>query len=608
MQATTVEVLALFDRDIRYLVPIFQRNYQWNERDHWEPLWGDVRDVAEDLLDADEGTESSDHFLGALVCEQQTSFGRDAHAVAVIDGQQRLMTLQLLLSAACAVTERRDMTADREYLRGLVENKAAVVRDRPEHLYKIWPNVADRDAYRDAMSGGKGASGAHKGRAFFEDQIDRWLDFGLEDDPLDDADNTPVERMEALVTALTRRVKVVKIDLEATDNAQVIFETLNARGERLTDADLIRNHLFRMADEQREDVEDVHRRFWQPFEQPSWRQKIAHGRHNRDRLELFLNYWLAMRRKEDVPASTIFRAFKDYVGRSSAVEVAADVAESATVFDSFESQPVDTYRWWFFRRIAEMDLITVYPVLLWLLGQPDLTDARKDRAMLSLESFLARRLVGRLSTRGYGDLFIQVLKRAIEGPVEGADTRIIELLAEKTAETDRWPDDSEFTSLVLNTNVYRLKQSRLKMILEAADRELADGGLTESITLGHSLWIEHLLPQGWRSVAAWKFPADAAVDPDAEGTRDHLLHTLGNLTLTTSKLDIELSNRPWSEKVVHIGEHSSLALNRSIRTRYPTRWSEAAIRERGRQLADVLIRVWPSPATLLAGSSTADQA
>src|SRR5688572_26599120 len=98
MKAETVEVLALFEKDVRYLIPIFQRNYKWNEIEHWGPLWADVRDVAEDILAFGEGPDLAEHFLGAIVCEQLPSYGRDALALSVIDGQQRLTTLQLLLA------------------------------------------------------------------------------------------------------------------------------------------------------------------------------------------------------------------------------------------------------------------------------------------------------------------------------------------------------------------------------------------------------------------------------------------------------------------------------------------------------------------------------
>jgi hypothetical protein len=288
MQAATVEVTALFDRDIRYLIPIFQRNYKWNQDNHWQPLWDDIRDVADHILEFGEMSDVPPHFLGAIVCEQMEVFGRDAHAVGVIDGQQRLTTLLLLLIGLTRVCEQRDATNDAEYLRGFIENKVAVVKDRVEHRYKVWPNVADREDLLRAARGESGPSLPQQAVDFFAESIDRWLEMGEIDDPLDDEDATPTERLDAVITAITRHLKLVKIDLEPNDNAQVIFETLNARGERLTDSDLIRNFLFRRADEEQADVEALHAQYWNGFESSTWSDPIAHGRHQRDRMHLFL--------------------------------------------------------------------------------------------------------------------------------------------------------------------------------------------------------------------------------------------------------------------------------------------------------------------------------
>lgn len=126
-------MLGLFDTDVRYLVPIYQRNYKWDEKSHWAPLWTDVCNVAEDVLEMGETGEVMDHFLGAIVCDPMPAYGLDAKAVSVIDGQQRLTTLALLVAAMHGAALDREL-ASSAYLDPSVRNKPAVVQDRPKHL------------------------------------------------------------------------------------------------------------------------------------------------------------------------------------------------------------------------------------------------------------------------------------------------------------------------------------------------------------------------------------------------------------------------------------------------------------------------------------------
>lgn len=603
MEANTVELLGLFETDVRYLVPLFQRNYKWDQDEHWGPLWADIRNVAEDVLEYGEGGDVVDHFLGAIVCEQQISRGRDAKAVSVIDGQQRLTTLALFVAAVRRVCEERGFADDVAYLSPMVENKESVVHGRQAHRYKVWPNQADRDSFLQAMTGGGGDSRPERALEFFRGQVSTWLDIGIEDDPFDDFDYTPAERMEALITALLRFVKIVKIDLEPSDNAQLIFETLNGRGERLTDADLIRNALFRQADSEQADAAVLYNDYWRPFDDARWSARVSHGRHQKDRLSLFLTQWLSVKELDEVPPSTLFRRFKDYARRSSAPAetLAKDLADFAKVFDSFDNFPVNSREWWFFRRLGEMDLTTVQSVMLYVFSIPEssLSVQQRHRILAAIESYLVRRLVTRSTTRSYGNTFVDVLKAAAAGDPTEADHRVIELLMSRTSETEVWPTDSAIKTAVLNTNVYKLKQSRLKMILEGIDAHRSGNGNTETISLGHSLWIEHLLPQSWRTEPEWALPTDVDDPTQAALERDHKLHTLGNLTLTTSRLDIGLSNKPWSVKLEELGLHTSLQLNRDLLHDAPSSWGEQEIESRGVQLAEDIITIWPHGTSLL---------
>jgi hypothetical protein len=104
--------------------------------------------------------------------------------------------------------------------------------------------------------------------------------------------------------------------------------------------------------------------------------------------------------------------------------VAKDLAHYIEVFDGLDNFVGDSREWWFFRRLAEMDLITVYPALLYLFGLGDeLPTEKRRRTLVALESFLVRRLIARDSTRSYGSLFTEVLKAAAGGPAADADVR-----------------------------------------------------------------------------------------------------------------------------------------------------------------------------------------
>jgi hypothetical protein len=142
MQANTLTPQKLFEPQVRYVIPVFQRPYVWKIDKQWEPLWADVRAVAEELLAARQAgstnTTVPPHFLGAVVLDQQpnnTGFIAVRH---VIDGQQRLITLQLLLNAARQVVLAHGRPRDAALLATLIRNPEHIV-DNDDELLKVWP-------------------------------------------------------------------------------------------------------------------------------------------------------------------------------------------------------------------------------------------------------------------------------------------------------------------------------------------------------------------------------------------------------------------------------------------------------------------------------------
>ena len=223
----------------RLLVPLFQRPYVWSKEGQWEPLWNDVLRVAEKILNKQE-TEA--HFLGAVVLQQQPADIGALPVRTVIDGQQRLTTLQLLLDAVHEEVGVAGFEAIAKQVQDLVENAEHFVKD-PEDRYKVWPTNRDREAFNEVMSAAapidydslvNTKSKMVQCHRYFAQQASEWLH----------SDDLVAERAHALVQTVSVYLQLVVIELLPNEDAQEIFETLNARGTPLTPADLIKNLIF----------------------------------------------------------------------------------------------------------------------------------------------------------------------------------------------------------------------------------------------------------------------------------------------------------------------------------------------------------------------------
>ncbi len=116
-------------------------------------------------------------------------------------------------------------------------------------------------------------------------------------------------RAEAIETAVRDLLQIVVIDLGPDENAQEIFETLNARGAQLTSADLIKNFIFQRLLEtgaEGADVEAAYEDSWKEFETGFWETEVNVGRLRYPRSAIFLNHWLVARTGEEIVAREVF--------------------------------------------------------------------------------------------------------------------------------------------------------------------------------------------------------------------------------------------------------------------------------------------------------------
>ena len=603
VKADTLTLKALFQKDVRYAIPTFQRPYVWNQEDQWEPLWDDVRNTAERYLDhlaeatgdnavavAEERTGR--HFLGAVVLQQRPTASAEIETRYVIDGQQRMTTLQLVLDAAQEVLERAGHDVEARRMTRLVINQDADGDD----VFKLWPTLLDREPFRLAMTNELSPDGFADSRIvqahdFFRLQIEEWLGSANPD--------RRAQLVHGLETALVGLLEIVVIDLGTNDDSFVIFETLNARGTPLLASDLVKNYLLQQSTASGANADSVYETYWKQLEDAWWREDVRQGRIVRPRVDQFLNYWLTMRTCEEVQAGEVFPAFRSYAADGRGIQdVATDIARTSVSFRGLNEFPPFSpegsfmYRW----RIIEAGVTT--PLLLWTFSQTDaqLAPERRRRFLRALESYLVRRMVCRATTKDYNRLFLDALQE-VQSNGSRADDALIDFLAGQSSESRVWATDDQVTTALLEYPLYQLlTRGRLRMVLEALEDSLRSPKSEAAHVERGRLTIEHVLPRGWRE----HWPLPETDDPVAAAqARERILHSIGNLTLVNQKLNTGMSNDPWAKKQKTLFDHTVLHLNKELLGGWANgEFDESTIRARGAILADRAISIWPSAASI----------
>ena len=587
MKPATNTLSEVFQAPIRLMVPLYQRPYVWEQERHWQPLWEDVEGVLDHHLDG--GSESVRHFLGAIVLDLEDTPLGELPRRLVIDGQQRLTTLQLLIAAAVRNAERDGVDQQARILKKLIENDPDLASG--DETFKVWPTNTDQVAFREVMqSGADDADGLgtriSQAHSFFEHAIRGWLE----------ADGPSLEELEerhkALRITLSSLLQVVSINLEPGDNPQVIFETLNARGTPLLAMDLVKNAVFFGAQREKADVDRLNHEVWEPqLGDEYWREDVRQGRLNRPRAELFLMHWLAMKLGRIIPATELYAEFRAHIlgatERSSTADLIHELCDDAAVLRGFDSQPPCSAEEQFFRHLDALDTTTVIPVALLLYRSPEINLEQRHIGLQALESWLVRRMLCGLATQGYNRLMADLLK-AIKADIAHADDVIVGFLRSSDANSAVWPTDEMVTSFLTTRYLYGyISQKRIVMVLSQIEMLLRRSNKVEDIyTLPKNLTVEHLMPQNWREY--WPLPADS--DPEQREAR---INQLGNLTLTSGPLNSSLSNGTWEAKRPALVQHSLLALNQQVAVH--ENWDEDGIKQRGGELAEQICGLWPGP-------------
>jgi hypothetical protein len=668
MRSGTHTLENLFAGAVRYTVPLFQRKYVWSEEHNWWPLWADLVQTSGRLLaDEAQGRNTRPHFLGTVVHEGLAAKTAAIPEHRIIDGQQRMTTLQLALGAtrnaarALALADANQVPR----LDAMLDNPMWAKGATPEQKFKVWPTNSDRSAFVSAMTSNPDQSLIGRCFTFFQDRVREFVadaepGQSNDDDPSqgvgealpEEAENaTPSERLDALIITFAELVRLVVIELDGQeDDAQVIFETLNARGTPLLASDLVKNHLFNKAQLAGMDVDALHEKYWATLEEAWWADEDILGRTARHRLDLAIGYWAAAINASngDIASSHLFGTFVDIATKRlanrnppQAEEVEAlfrEIHQYATTWRDLRLAEYSTAGGRFMSRLSDIGTSTPMPMVVWLAvkrrTEPrEISDAQFELALTTIESYLVRRAALGLTPKNYNRIFATLLGALERSKQANVGDLLSSKLKDFTEETNVWPEDADFVSALTNENQYQrnLKSRRTRMVLEALEiqmlgpdvEQLAPPGVSNSAMTpptggskavgGKSFSVEHVMPQSWTT--NWPLPDDA--DKIEEERREAAKHRLGNLTLVTGTKNAGLSNNAWAKKRSYLSSRSLLLLTqaqllakprppRSKRQytpeeqaadqRFSDLWAKdpvEAITQRGKVLAAWSLEVWP---------------
>jgi hypothetical protein len=422
--------------------------------------------------------------------------------------------------------------------------------------------------------------------------------------PFSDSEVKP-ERARPLVDALQSCFQIMRLQLDAEDDPQIIFETLNARGTPLQPSDLVRNFLFLRATRNGEDVKSLYDGYWKDFdEKPEsgagakgakfWKKEERQGRLKNSRLDLFLYHYVGLRKRNDLKVAHVFEEFKDWWETESRhtngeLEI---LTKLASHFETFIAPDQKTRFGLFCRRMKLLDTATQTPLVFHLLEHHPPSSPELIAAITDIESYFIRRFVCGKTTKGYNRIFLSRLLAEMVREDKYDGTTLRQKLLGLEGDSQVWPSNQEFESAWFRRQLYQGQNTqKVRAILEALEFALRTSK-QEFMPELDSLSVEHVLPQKWKP-EDYPLTADNAEEREK---RKRLIHSIGNLTLVTPGFNSSLSNEPFRIKRPEIAANSSLMLNayfQQFKDTHP--WNEDSIVVRAQALFPLALKIWPYP-------------
>lgn len=524
------------------VIPIYQRVYSW-EKEQCKQLWDDIIKIGgDDKMDG--------HFIGSILYVLDGITHSD-NALLIIDGQQRLTTITLLLTAL------RDHWSDK---RKEIEDHYLINSDKDgDKKFRLILSESDKDTLLSLIDKNKRKPSEPSVKIVenFE-LLEKWI-----------RKNT--DKLETIFKGL-EKLMIVWIALDKGDDPQLIFESMNSKGIELTQADLIRNYILMGLEPEKQKI----------FYEKYWRAMEEDFKQNEKLFDRFVKHYLTIKIGKIPNEKRVYDAFKDYQQKEG-IEI-EDLLKDLQKYCGYFCRIVfkkeaDKYLNKALSFLVDLEMDVIYPLLLELYSDyKDGVLSKQDfiPIIYLTESYIFRRAVCGLGTNSLNKVFPFVTKKINKDQYLESIKVHFGYLTEK----QRFPNNDEFKEHFITIDFYHFqKREYFLERLENFERE--------ERVYTHEYTTEHIMPQTlsleWQKDLGENFQA----------IHEKYLHTIGNLTLTG--YNQEYSNKSFQEKrdMEKGFKQSPLRLNQSLKDLES--FGEKEIEKRANDLADWALKIWTYP-------------
>ena len=544
----------------QFVIPVYQRNYTWT-------AGKEVKQYLDDMMSVLNG-EYDNHFLGIMIY-LDTPIDFSAREFSVIDGQQRLTTTFLTLYAIKELFHQQGEDGQVKNLEGqYLTNPFSTNKMK----YKLKPLVSDDEVYQCIVDNKLDKiedtnSNVYKNYTYILEYLKKVLDSG--------------KTLNNILMALNE-LYVVCVPITESDNAQKIFESINATGVKLTASDLIRN--FILMDLPSDTQEEYYENYWKVIED--------YISNDSKKLELFFRMFLATKTLSLPNKNVVYRLFVNWFKESGRTtkEVLEEIVVYADAYytiyrkdlskvDSGYRNALKEYR----RILSDMPAPVLMEFYL-LCKNGEISEQTYSEIITIINTYLIRRSLCSFDTSGITRLFPTFLKDVLTD-CDGDYSDIVEivkkdLIVKNVGNAMNMPDDTQMKEFMQNANMYNLR-STLRIVFDRIEHENNPAPVDLS-----ALSVEHLMPQ--TPTKEWLNMLGVDID-----TYQKNLHRLGNLTLAAKADNSAMGNKGWAYKNEVLKSTSHLKMNEELLK--IEQWNIDKIEERTSELIDRISKLYPYP-------------